>query len=120
MAGIETLQDALAQLRGHDDVGRGLGDAMAPLKEYDARHGADLAHTLVVFVHTGGNTAATAEALFLHRNSVTYRLQRIREVGGLDVRDPEIRRLLMTALYLADQGLDATTGRKSDEGERKE
>ncbi len=124
MAGIETLQAAIAQIRGHDDVGRSLHDVLGPLKAYDARHGADLVHTLVVFVQLGGNTVATAEALFLHRNSVTYRLQRIREIGGLDVRDPGLRQLLMTALFLADQDLlrgpDPNTERNSNEGKRKE
>ena len=124
MSGIEALQEAIAQLRGHDEVDRGLREALAPLTTYDAERNADLAHTLVVYVRLGGNIAATAEALFLHRNSVVYRLQRIEEVSGLPVRDTELQRLLLTAFSLADQELlqklDPTVGRSSDEGKRKE
>ena len=105
VTGLQTLQDALAQLRGHVAVDVGLREALAPLLVYDAERGTDLAHTLVVFVQLGGNVAATAETLFLHRNSVAYRLQRIDEVCGLDVRDARLRRLLTTALSLAAPGL---------------
>ena len=124
MTGIEALQETIAQLRGHDEVDRGLREALAPLTTYDAERNADLAYTLVVYVGLGGNIAATAEALFLHRNSVVYRLQRIEEVSGLPVRDTELQRLLLTAFSLADQELlqklDPTVGRSSNEGKRKE
>ncbi len=122
MAGIQTLQSALAQLRGHAAVDVGLREALAPLLAYDDERGTDLAHTLVVFVQLDGNAAATAETLFLHRNSVAYRLQRIEEVCGLDVRNPDVRRLLTTALSLADQGLlqELEPEGSRDEDKRKE
>ena len=119
---MSALQDALAQLRGHDEVGRGLREVLAPLVAYDAQRRADLVHTLIVFVQSRGNIAATAERLFLHRNSVVYRLQRLEEVSGVLVRDAEVQHLLLTALSLADQELlqelDSTLGRSSDESER--
>lgn len=119
---LQTLQDALAQLRGDSAVDVGLREALAPLLTYDDERGTDLAHTLVVFVQLGGNVAATAETLFLHRNSVAYRLQRIEEVCGLDVRDGKLRRLLTTALSLADPELlqELETEGSRDEGKRKE
>ena len=105
MTGIEALQEAIAQLRGHDQIDAGLREALAPLTTYDTEHNADLARTLMVYVRLGGSIAATAEALFLHRNSVVYRLQRIEEVSGLPVRDTELQRLLLTAFSLADREL---------------
>ncbi|NCC69654.1 MAG: PucR family transcriptional regulator, partial [Clostridia bacterium] len=36
----------------------------------------------------------TAEKLFIHRNSMMYRLDRIKELGKIDLMDPEIRFLL--------------------------
>ena len=124
MTGIEALQEAIAQLRGHDQIDAGLREALAPLTTYDAERNADLARTLMVYVRLGGSIAATAEALFLHRNSVVYRLQRIEEVSGLPVRDTELQRLLLTAFSLADrellQKLDPSGGRSGDEGKRKE
>ena len=123
MSGIEELHAAIKQLQGHGNVAQGLVQTLAPLMDYDTQHEADLVHTLTTFVQLGGSSVATAESLFLHRNSVTYRLQRIQDISGLDARDPELRRLLMAALLLADQGLlqkiGAVTGRTNYAGERK-
>ena len=39
-----------------------------------------------------------AESLYLHRNSLLYRLERIREISGLDLDDPDDRFSLQLAL----------------------
>ena len=44
-----------------------------------------------------------AERLFLHRNSVPYRLDRIRELTGLDWRDPQGRLALKLGLMSMDE-----------------
>ena len=125
---MESLQEAIARLCGQDAVAHALRELLAPLETYDTKHDTDLVHTLHVYVQQGGNIAATAEALFLHRNSVAYRLQRIQEVGGLQLRDMEIRNQLLAGLALADpaflqgpaffQELDTVTWRNNHEGKR--
>ncbi|MHB8992490.1 MAG: helix-turn-helix domain-containing protein [Chloroflexota bacterium] len=40
----------------------------------------------------------TAEYLSLHRNSLLYRLQRLAEISGHDMEDPETRLSLQVAL----------------------
>ncbi|PKB67138.1 MAG: hypothetical protein BZY82_03905 [SAR202 cluster bacterium Io17-Chloro-G3] len=123
MSGTEELLAAIKQLQGHGSIAQGLLQTLDPLINYDTQHDADLVHTLTTFVQLGGSSVATAESLFLHRNSVTYRLQRIQDISGLDARDPELRRLLMAALLLADQRLlheiGAVTRRTNYAGERK-
>jgi hypothetical protein len=47
----------------------------------------DLMETLTAFVGTGGSTKRTAEQLFLHPNSVTYRLNKISRRLGRDPRN---------------------------------
>ena len=95
---------------------------LAPLEAYDARRDTDLLDTLRVYVKTGGNITTTAETLFLHRNSVAYRLLRIQEVSGLELRDRQIRSLLLAALALTDPAFlepsEPVTGRNSHEGKR--
>ena len=44
-----------------------------------------------------------AERLFLHRNSVPYRLDRIRGLTGLDWRDPQARLALKLGLMAMDE-----------------
>ena len=57
------------------------------LKEYDKSNNTELYITLKTFLNLNRNLKTTAEALFLHRNSVTYRVNRIVEVTGLDLNE---------------------------------
>ena len=58
----------------------------------------NLLETLRVYFECNGNVAQTAKALYIHRNTLLYRLERIREVGNLDLDDAETRLQLQLAL----------------------
>ena len=58
--------------------------------EYDAQRGSELVRTLSHHLEHGGNYELTAKSLIVHRNTLKYRLQRIRQIGQVDLRDPEI------------------------------
>ncbi len=65
-------------------------DTFGPLRT--ARGGAGpLLETLRRYVDSGGNSAATARALHLSVRAVTYRLDRIRDLTGLDPDRPADR-----------------------------
>jgi DNA-binding PucR family transcriptional regulator len=53
--------------------------------------GAQLAETPSCYLECGGNYDLTAATLSLHRSTLRYRLQRIREVSAHDLNDPDIR-----------------------------
>jgi PucR C-terminal helix-turn-helix domain len=61
----------------------------------------DLMTTARVVLDLGGDIAAAAEALHLHRTTLYYRLDRIRELTGVDLRDGSGRTDLQLALWLA-------------------
>ena len=48
----------------------------------------------------GGNATRTADALYLHRNSLRYRLARIQALTGLDPDDPDARLALQIAITI--------------------
>lgn len=73
---------------------------IAPLVAYDRDHNTDLMHTLETVLAHRGNISRAAQALHLHRNSLAYRLQRIKEITGLDPLDPEDAFRFHLALYL--------------------
>jgi DNA-binding PucR family transcriptional regulator len=73
---------------------------LGPLIEYDQRHSADFVRTLDAFLSNNGNVQATARELSLHVNSVTYRLQRIQAITGLDLEESEDRLLAQVALKI--------------------
>lgn len=56
---------------------------LEPLLTYDSLHGGDLVHTLHVYLALGCNASRAAEALYLHRSGLLYRLGRIEELLGV-------------------------------------
>jgi purine catabolism regulator len=71
---------------------------LAALSEYDREQGAELIKTLEAFFDNLGNLARTADALHVHRNTLLYRLSRIKEISRLDLDDPEDRLAIWLAL----------------------
>ncbi|HYP18763.1 MAG TPA: helix-turn-helix domain-containing protein [Chloroflexia bacterium] len=71
-----------------------------PLRQYDREHHGDLLKTLSAYLRHGGNSVRTANALFIHRNSLRYRLSRVQALTSLDPDDPDARLALQIALVL--------------------
>lgn len=64
--------------------------AVGPLLDYDRRHHGQLFDTLAAYVDEGGNQTAVARRLFLHPNSVAYRIRRIEDLLGGAIRSREL------------------------------
>src|SRR6185369_5391568 len=73
-------------------------ETLAPLAEYDAKNGTSLVDTLDVFFRCDASLRSAADALYLHRNSLAYRLRRISEITGLNLDNLEDRFRLQLAL----------------------
>jgi GAF domain-containing protein len=61
-------------------------DAVARIAEYDRQRSTALLRTLEEFLRRRGSISATAEALYVHPNTLRQRLRRIGELSGLDLR----------------------------------
>jgi GAF domain-containing protein len=61
-------------------------EAVARLAEYDRQRSTALLRTLEEFLRRRGNVSATAEALFVHPNTLRQRLRRILDLTGIDLR----------------------------------
>ncbi|GAA3564806.1 hypothetical protein GCM10022419_051830 [Nonomuraea rosea] len=70
---------------------------LGPVADYDARHGSELLRTLDVFLETCGSWQRTADELYVHVNTLRYRMQRIEELTGRRMSSMRDR----TDLYLA-------------------
>ena len=57
-------------------------------------------HTLEAYFEHNGNLSQTAEALFLHRNTLIYRMERIAAITNLELDKPENRLALQLALRI--------------------
>lgn len=69
-------------------------DTLAPLVRYDAQYSTDLVGTLEAYLSQNCNMNATAAAIHAHRHTVSYRLERVRELSGLDPFTSEDRERL--------------------------
>jgi PucR family transcriptional regulator, purine catabolism regulatory protein len=59
-------------------------DTVAPVVAYDRQYRSELLPTLEAYLAQDCNMNATARAIFAHRHTVAYRLDRVRELSGLD------------------------------------
>lgn len=76
------------------ELQRFFDETVAPLIAYDDQYETELVKTLETFLDEDANVARTAERLFTHRHTIRYRLERVRELTGLDVGSTEGRERL--------------------------
>jgi sugar diacid utilization regulator len=59
-------------------------DTVAPIVRYDDQYRTDLVGTLEAYLDQNCNMNATAAAIYAHRHTVAYRLERVKELTSLD------------------------------------
>lgn len=79
----------LLQVKRPEELIDFMHGVLRPLYEYDGKRDTTLVETLRAFLRNGFNAAATAEALIVHPNTISYRLRRIEELLGVKCHDPE-------------------------------
>ncbi len=60
----------------------------------------EMVRTLSAYFEHNGNISKTAESLFIHRNTLLYRLERIASILDLDLENPENRLAIQLALRI--------------------
>jgi len=78
-----------------------------------ADHSTDLVTTLWAYLDNGRSLEATARELFVHPNTVRYRLKKVGDVIGWDATGPREALILQTALILGSMGSEATRRRSA-------
>ena len=69
-------------------------DTVAPVVRYDDQYRTDLVGTLEAYLAANCHMSATATAIHAHRHTVAYRLERVRDLTGLDPMQSEDRERL--------------------------
>ena len=73
---------------------------LEPLDTYDRDHGSSLRQTLELACSNGWNVLATARAAHVHHSTLRYRLERISQLTGVDLKDQDGRLSLQLALLV--------------------
>ncbi|THA79396.1 PucR family transcriptional regulator [Streptomyces sp. A0642] len=81
-----------------DPLWGALSGPVHAMLEHDRAHGSRYGASVAAHLDAFGDTAAAAERLHVHPNTLRYRLRRARELFGVDLADPAVR-------LLADIGL---------------
>src|SRR6476646_6010858 len=94
-AGSEVYRLLFRVLASHPEEVMSLyEDTVAPVARYDDQYQGELIATLEGYLANDCNMNATAKVIYAHRHTVAYRLERVRELTGLDPGSTEDRERL--------------------------
>lgn len=79
----------LVLLRNAPEMWTFYRETLSKLVAYDRKQGGELLKTLEEYFNNLGNLRATSEALHVHRNTLLYRLERIKQISGMNLEDAE-------------------------------
>lgn len=75
-------------------------DTLGELLRYDSEQNTDFVKTLEKYLLSNSDLKAAADDLFLHPNTLRYRLKKIEEVLELDLNDNDVKSDLMAAFKI--------------------
>ncbi|GGB45801.1 hypothetical protein GCM10011409_24230 [Lentibacillus populi] len=77
-------------------------EVLGPIIDYDKNKGTDLLHTLHSYLRNFFNLKETGQELFLHPNSIKYRLKKIMEILNINIHDPDNYMMLYFAFKMGE------------------
>lgn len=77
-------------------------ETIAPLILFDENNKMDLVKTLITYFHCNYNLTEASKAMYIHRNTLTYRLEKIKEILDIDLHDYNHLLKLQLAIKLKD------------------
>jgi DNA-binding PucR family transcriptional regulator len=99
------------------ELQRFYAETLEPLVAYDEQYETDLVATVEAYLEADGNVAGTAQRLFTHRHTIRYRLERVRELSGLDMSSSDGREKLSLGLKaMRVLGIAAPVGPAAEAG----
>src|SRR5699024_10327861 len=79
-----------------------LNNSLHMLKEYDNENDSNLYETLYIYLKNNLNMTKTSDEMFIHRNTLRYRLKKIHDIIGIDLEEDDNS----FKLYYAYKSLD--------------
>lgn len=75
-------------------------EVLGKLFDFDKRHHTEYTRILEVYFQHECSTLETARAMYCHKNTMTYKLNKIKEIMGCDILTNENRVKIMIAFYI--------------------
>lgn len=83
----QAIYDLLEKVGENQELTNFCHPALLKLAGYDQEHQTEYLNNLYVYIINMGNLVASAEALFIHRNTLSYRLKKIEEIINYDIHN---------------------------------
>ena len=90
----------LVELSDIKEIQRYCYENLGPILEYDKKHGMDLMGTLKSYFQNNRHLLKTSQELFIHRNTLLYRLSTIKELLKIDLDDAMIDLELFNSILI--------------------
>lgn len=78
-------------------------ETLGKLAIYDKEHSTELVSTLAVYFQQNGNSIQAAKQLFIHKNTLTYRIKKIEKIVGKNLSSMHDRVTLQMGLIIGKQ-----------------
>ena len=92
------VSELLSEHVSRESLARLVKNSLEPLTAYDEKNRTDLVRTLELYYIHAGNIREAARDIFVHRNTYTYRLEKISSLLGADLHNPSKALELQLAL----------------------
>ncbi len=76
-----------------------MNEYLGSVIEYDQKHNSELLHTIAVLIESYGSKKDAAKRLFIVRQTLYHRLDRLKELLGEDYMEPTKRAAIEFSLY---------------------
>ena len=91
---------SLADIHNQSLTADFLNSTLGPILDYDAVHHTDYLHILEVYFDHDCSIIHTADALYCHKNTLSYKLNKIKELLDYDILTNENRTNIMLSFYI--------------------
>ena len=86
------------------------------LRKEDVQKGTEFYESLKQYLLSGNNVGMAAKKLFVHRNTMIYRLQKINELLKINLNEPDTARMLLISMVLQEL-IDKSNKKVDEEGD---
>lgn len=96
------LAGLLFNIKKEDDLKAFCDNTVEPIKEYDLVNDTNLYQVLKLYMKYNGSINQVAEELFVHRNTVNYKIKKIEQILNVNLADFKIRSEIIAGIIADD------------------
>ncbi len=99
---IEMAEDSARQNLGSRNIVHLCHPALIALVMYDTKNDSNLTDVLYTYLLNERNAAETSKSLYIHRNTMLYKVKKIKEITGQDLESPLLRERLIFSYHVLE------------------